>query len=46
MPRQALHAKSLGFTHPITKQHIQFESDIPSDFSSVLQKWSLYETSE
>jgi 23S rRNA pseudouridine1911/1915/1917 synthase len=45
MPRQALHAKSLGFTHPITKQHIQFESEIPSDFSTVLQKWSLYENS-
>ncbi|MHA6250153.1 RluA family pseudouridine synthase [Pontibacter sp. CAU 1760] len=43
IPRQALHAKSLGFTHPITKQAIFFESDLPEDFASVLAKWELYE---
>jgi 23S rRNA pseudouridine1911/1915/1917 synthase len=43
MPRQALHAKSLGFKHPNTKQHIQFNSELPEDFSAVLEKWELYE---
>ncbi len=42
IPRQVLHAKSLGFTHPITKQHVQFESPLPEDFSSVLEKWRNY----
>jgi len=43
MPRQALHAKSLGFVHPVTKEFLQFNSDLPPDFESVLEKWSLYE---
>ncbi len=43
MPRQALHAKSLGFKHPTTKQLIQFDSDMPEDFAAVLAKWELYE---
>ncbi len=36
MPRQALHAKSLEFTHPITKKRLSFESELPSDFQQVL----------
>ncbi|WP_162053617.1 RluA family pseudouridine synthase [Pontibacter pamirensis] len=43
MPRQALHAKSLGFKHPITKQIMQFETELPEDFAAVLAKWGLYE---
>ncbi len=42
MPRQALHAKSLGFEHPRTKQWMQFESELPEDFMSVLAKWEKF----
>ena len=42
MPRQALHAKSLGFVHPRTKEWLQFESELPADFTSVLEKWKNY----
>lgn len=42
MPRQALHAKSLGFIHPLTKQKMQFDSEIPADFEAVLEKWRHY----
>lgn len=42
MPRQALHAKSLGFIHPVKKEFMQFDSDIPEDFQSVLEKWRHY----
>lgn len=42
IPRQALHAKTLGFTHPKTGEWIQFDSEIPSDFESVLTKWRAY----
>jgi len=43
IPRQALHAKSLGFIHPTTKQTLQFNSELPDDFAAVLEKWELYE---
>jgi len=43
IPRQALHAKSLGFVHPITRQFLQFDSDLPEDFRAALEKWKLYE---
>ncbi len=42
MARQALHAKSLGFIHPRTKQKMQFDSELPEDFTSVLDKWEKY----
>jgi 23S rRNA pseudouridine1911/1915/1917 synthase len=42
LPRQALHAKSLGFQHPRTKEWLQFSSDLPEDFISVLEKWEKY----
>ena len=42
MPRQALHAKSLGFMHPITKKKMQFVSELPEDFTTVLDKWEHY----
>lgn len=42
MPRQALHAKSLGFEHPKTHEWLQFDSELPDDFRSVLEKWESY----
>ena len=42
MPRQALHAMSLGFIHPTTKEKMYFEAPLPEDFSSVLAKWEAY----
>ncbi len=42
MPRQALHARTLGFVHPVTKSYIHFESDLPNDFSTVLDKIRSY----
>ncbi|MEJ8803586.1 RluA family pseudouridine synthase [Pontibacter sp. H249] len=42
MPRQALHAKSLGFIHPVTKEFMQFNTELPEDFQQVLDKWELY----
>ena len=38
MPRQALHAKVLGFIHPYTNEEIYFESELPDDMNSVLAK--------
>ncbi|NQZ76113.1 MAG: RluA family pseudouridine synthase, partial [Ekhidna sp.] len=42
MPRQALHAKTLGFTHPITKKEVFINSELPEDFQAVLTKWQGY----
>jgi len=42
IPRQALHAKSLGFIHPITERFMQFDSELPGDFQDVLDKWRNY----
>lgn len=42
LPRQALHARSLGFTHPQTGEWMTFESQTPADFQSVLDKWENY----
>ncbi|WP_333818941.1 RluA family pseudouridine synthase [Ohtaekwangia sp.] len=42
IPRQALHAKTLGFIHPVTKQFLQFDSALPQDFMDVLDKWENY----
>ncbi len=42
LPRQALHAKSLGFIHPTTKKEVFFETDLPADFSAGLEKWRKY----
>lgn len=41
-PRQALHAKSLGFIHPATGEKMFFESELPSDISAALDKWKGY----
>jgi len=42
LPRHALHAKELGFTHPATRQWIQFDSQLPSDMQEVVDKWRVY----
>jgi 23S rRNA pseudouridine1911/1915/1917 synthase len=42
LPRQALHAKTLGFVHPITKKFLQFESEIPADMKEAIEKWENY----
>ena len=42
LPRQALHAKTLGFTHPKTGKFMQFDSVLPKDFQSCIEKWENY----
>ena len=42
IPRHALHAKSLGFHHPKDDQWVQFDSELPADFSEVLDRWRNY----
>jgi 23S rRNA pseudouridine1911/1915/1917 synthase len=42
LPRQALHAQSLGFVHPVSKKFLQFHSPLPSDFREVIDKWENY----
>jgi ribosomal large subunit pseudouridine synthase D (EC 5.4.99.-) len=42
IPRQALHAKSLGFIHPVTKEKMFFDSKLPEDMVEVLEKWRNY----
>lgn len=41
IPRQALHAKVLGFTHPQTGEKLRFESELPSDIQSVLNQLTM-----
>jgi 23S rRNA pseudouridine1911/1915/1917 synthase len=42
LPRQALHAKTLGFEHPETKEKLFFNSEIPDDMKQCLEKWRNY----
>lgn len=42
IPRHCLHAKSLGFVHPTTKEKVFFDSELPDDFNDVLDKWRNY----
>ena len=42
LPRQALHAKTLGFTHPKSGKFMQFDSELPKDFQSCIEKWENY----
>jgi len=44
-PRQSLHAKSLGFVHPTTKETIYIESEIPADMQEVIERWRNYTAS-
>jgi 23S rRNA pseudouridine1911/1915/1917 synthase len=41
-PRQALHAKTLGFIHPATNQEVLFDSELPEDIQEVIDKWRSY----
>lgn len=42
LPRQALHAKTLGFIHPVTRKEMVFDTELPADMSVVLEKWRRY----
>jgi 23S rRNA pseudouridine1911/1915/1917 synthase len=44
LPRHALHAKELGFTHPVTRKWMQFDSELPQDMQDVIEKWRSYTT--
>lgn len=41
-PRQALHAKTLGFVHPRTGEYMHFESELPEDMQQLIEKWRNY----
>ena len=43
-PRQALHAKSLGFTHPTTNEEVFFDSELAEDMQQLIDKWRKYAT--
>ena len=42
LPRQALHAKTLGFVHPRTGQMVRFDSPLPDDMQALMEKWRKY----
>lgn len=42
LPRQALHAKTLGFEHPSTGEFLRFQSEIPEDIAQCIEKWRHY----
>ncbi len=42
LPRQALHAKTLGFLHPETGKYIEFNSELPEDITHTIEKWKSY----
>ncbi len=42
LPRQALHAKTLGFVHPSTKKDMLFDSELPADMTEILERWRRY----
>ena len=42
LPRHALHAKTLGFVHPVTRKKVFFDSQLPEDLNSLLEKWRAY----
>jgi 23S rRNA pseudouridine1911/1915/1917 synthase len=42
LPRQALHAKELGFKHPETEKWLEFNSELPADMQSLIEKWRTY----
>lgn len=45
-PRQALHAKTLGFIHPTTEVPVFFESSLPDDMQKLIEKWRIYANSK
>lgn len=42
LPRQALHAKTLGFEHPVTGEMMRFDSELPDDMVNCIDKWRNY----
>src|SRR5690554_92054 len=42
LPRQALHAKTLGFLHPETEEYMEFTSELPEDMTACLERWTNY----
>lgn len=44
LPRQALHAKTLGFEHPTTGEFMRFNSDLPEDMMRCIEKWRNYKS--
>ncbi len=44
LPRQALHAKTLGFLHPTTNKMMRFDTEIPQDMQDCIDKWRSYST--
>ena len=42
LPRQALHAKTLGFTHPLTSEDMSFDSQLPEDMAGAIERWRHY----
>ncbi|MCH8555706.1 MAG: RluA family pseudouridine synthase, partial [Schleiferiaceae bacterium] len=42
LPRQALHAKSLAFTHPVSGERLAFKTPVPEDMSKVIEKFRRY----
>ncbi len=45
LPRQALHAKTLGFVHPTTGEMMRFDTELPQDMQDVIEKWRNYSKS-
>lgn len=45
LPGQALHAKTLGITHPTSKKWMHFDSDLPLPFQKLIEKWEIYSRS-
>lgn len=45
LPRQALHAKTLGFEHPTTKEFMRFTTELPEDMAECIEKWRGYSKS-
>ena len=45
LPRQALHAKTLGFVHPTTGEMMRFDTELPQDFLDCIEKWRGYSKS-
>lgn len=41
-PRQALHARTLGFRHPRTGEEMFFTADIPADMTALIERWRKY----
>jgi 23S rRNA pseudouridine1911/1915/1917 synthase len=45
LPRQALHARSLGFIHPTSGENLYFEAELPADFAAALDLWRTWASS-